>query len=131
MPRKIISTKKAPAALGPYSQAVHIAPGRLMFTAGQVPLDPRTGEVVGDSIEDQTRQVLENLKAIVEAAGVTMEQVIKTTVFMNDLNDFTRMNIIYESYFGAQPPARSTVEVARLPKDVMVEIEAVVQVPEQ
>jgi len=127
MPRKIVETDRAPAALGPYSQAVHIAPGRIMFTAGQVPLHPETGRVVGEGIEDQTRQALENLKGVVEAAGATMEDVVKTTIFMKNMDHFVPMNIVYESYFGILPPARSAVEVARLPKDVLIEIEAVVR----
>ena len=128
MKRKIVKTDQAPAAIGPYNQGVVVHHGDLLFTAGQIPLNPATGQVVGETIEEQTRQVLENLKAVVEAAGGRMDTVVKTTVFLKDMTDFPRMNIVYESYFDASPPARSAVEVARLPKDVKIEIEAVAQV---
>jgi 2-iminobutanoate/2-iminopropanoate deaminase len=128
MSREIIATEKAPAAIGPYSQAVRV--GNLVFTAGQIPLEPATGYVVASGITEQTTRVLENLKAILEAAGTSLAKVVKTTVFLKDFNDFAAMNAVYGSYFGgdgAAPPARSTVEVARLPKDVLVEIEVVAE----
>ncbi len=121
--REIISTEHGPKAIGPYSQAVKA--NGFVFTAGQVALDPATGSVVGTEIKAQTERVMENLKGIVEAAGSTMHKVVKTTVFLKDMNDFAAMNEVYARYFPAAPPARSTVEVSRLPKDVRVEIEVV------
>jgi len=121
--REIISTEHGPKAIGPYSQAVKA--NGFVFTAGQVALDPATGSVVGAEIKAQTERVMENLKGIVEAAGSTMHKVVKTTVFLKDMNDFAAMNEVYARYFPAAPPARSTVEVSRLPKDVRVEIEVV------
>jgi len=123
MTRTIVTTKNAPSAIGPYSQGV-IA-GNLVFTAGQIALNPTTGEPVGKDIKEQTKQVLENLKAILEAAGSNLSNVIKTTVYLKDMNEFAAMNEVYAEFFSANPPVRSTVEVARLPKDVRVEIEAV------
>jgi 2-iminobutanoate/2-iminopropanoate deaminase len=125
-PKTPISTEKAPAAIGPYSQAVRI--GDLLYTSGQVALDPATGQMVPGGIEPQTARVLENLKAVLEAAGASLSQVFKTTVFLKDMNDFAAMNAIYGEYLapeGTIPPARSTVEVARLPKDALVEIEVI------
>ena len=124
MPKKIISTKNAPAAIGPYNQAV-IVNGGLLYTAGQIAIVPPTGEIVAGGIKEQTRQVLENLKAILEAGGSNLAGVVKTTVFLIDMKEFAAMNEVYGQYFGENPPARSTVEVGRLPKDVRVEIEAV------
>ena len=123
--KTIISTPGAPAAIGPYSQAAKN--GGLLFTSGQIPLVPSTGAVVEGDIAAQARQSLENLKAIVAEAGATMDDIIKTTVFIKDMNDFTAINDVYKTYFteGCYP-ARSCVQVARLPKDVGVEIEAVV-----
>lgn len=127
MQKKIISTDKAPAPVGPYQQAVCV--GNLVFTAGQIPLNPKTGALITGSIEDQTRQVLENLKAILIAAGSSLDNTLKTTVFLKDMNDFPQMNAVYAEYFKeAIAPARSTVQVARLPKDVSVEIEAIATV---
>ncbi|HWQ77706.1 MAG TPA: RidA family protein [Anaerovoracaceae bacterium] len=122
--RKIIATKAAPAAIGPYSQGNVF--GNLIFTSGQVPFDPETGSVVGTTIEEQTEQVLNNVKAILEAAGSSLENVLKTTVFIKNMNDFAAMNTVYAKYFkeGALP-SRSAVEVSRLPKDVLVEIETI------
>ena len=120
-----ISTNKAPSAIGPYSQA--IVTGNLIFTSGQIPIDPQTGTIVSSDIERQTRQVLENLKSILEASGSSLSRVIKTTVFIKDMNDFQKINAEYAGYFGEPYPARSCVEAARLPKDVLIEIEAVAE----
>jgi len=122
-PIQIVHTKKAPVAVGPYSQAV--SANGFLFTAGQIPIDPTTGKVTQGDIKVQTRQVMENLKAVVEAGGSSFANVVKTTVFMKDMNEFAAMNEVYGEYFKEHPPARSTVEVARLPKDVRIEIEAV------
>jgi len=121
--REIISTEHGPKAIGPYSQAVKA--NGFVFTAGQVALDPATGSVVGTEIKAQTERVMENLKGIVEAAGSSLHKVVKTTVFLKDMNEFSSMNEVYARYFPAAPPARSTVEVSRLPKDVRVEIEVI------
>jgi 2-iminobutanoate/2-iminopropanoate deaminase len=123
MAKRVIKTEQAPPAIGPYSQAV-VANG-LVFAAGQIPLDPRTGQPVLGDVRVQTRRVLENLKAVLEAAGSSMDKVVKTTVFLRDLNDFGAMNEIYGEYFRENPPARSTVQVVKLPRDAAVEIEAV------
>ena len=122
--RKIVSTDKAPAAIGPYSQANIF--GDFVFTSGQVPLDPATGDMVGTTIEEQTRQVFKNMKAILETAGSSLDKVLKTTVFIKNMNDFEKMNEIYAEFFTeGSYPSRSAVEVARLPKDVLVEIETI------
>ena len=121
--KEIISTTNAPAAIGPYSQAVKA--GNLLFVSGQVPLDPATGAPVEATIQAQTTQSLNNLKAILAQAGATMDNVVKTTVFLKDMEDFAEMNRIYQSFFAADCPARSAVQVGRLPKDVLVEIEAI------
>jgi 2-iminobutanoate/2-iminopropanoate deaminase len=129
MSKQVIATDKAPAAIGPYSQAVRV--GNLVFTAGQIPLDPVTMQVVASDITEQTTRVLENLKAILEAAGTDLTRVVKTTVFITDLNDFAAMNAVYGAYLareGVTPPARTTVEVSKLPKDALVEIELVAEV---
>lgn len=129
MSKAVIATDQAPAAIGPYSQAVRA--GNLVFTAGQIALDPATQQVVAGGIAEQTTRVLENLKAILEAAGTSLARVVKTTVFLKDFNDFAAMNAVYGAYLApesVQPPARSTVEVARLPKDVLVEIEVIAEV---
>lgn len=120
---KQIQTSNAPAAIGPYSQAIKV--GTLLFTSGQIPLRADGSLVEGD-IEVQTRQVLDNLRAVIEAAGGSLSQVVKTTVFLKDLQDFVAMNRVYEAVFGDHRPARSAVQVARLPRDVLVEIEAIV-----
>ncbi|QTH43012.1 RidA family protein [Cohnella sp. LGH] len=122
MSLKIVSTTDAPAAIGPYAQAVRT--GNLLYTSGQIPLTP-AGELVAGGIQDQTRQVLANLKAVLSAEGLEFSDVIKTTVFLKDMNQFAEFNEVYASHFGAHTPARSTVEVARLPKDVLVEIELI------
>jgi 2-iminobutanoate/2-iminopropanoate deaminase len=116
-------TEQAPAAIGPYSQA--IAAAGLVFCSGQIPLDPVTGQIAEGDIETQTRRVLDNLTAVLQAAGSSPEQVVKTTIFLADMNDFATVNTIYAEYFGTEPPARSTVQVARLPRDVRVEVEAI------
>ena len=120
---KRIETKNAPAAIGPYSQA-QVA-GNLVFTAGQIPLDPASGELVQGGIAEQTERVMMNLRAILEAAGASFASVVKTTVFLRDMNDFAAMNEVYGRHFGEHKPARSTVQAARLPRDVGVEIEAI------
>jgi 2-iminobutanoate/2-iminopropanoate deaminase len=122
MSRDIISTKNAPAAIGPYNQAVRFS-GTLVYTAGQIPLDPVSGQVVGTTAAEQAEQCLKNLSAILEAAGSSFDKAIKVTVFMKNMNDFMAVNEVYGHYFAKEPPARSAVEVARLPKDVLVEIE--------
>lgn len=121
--KKIITTDRAPGAIGPYSQAVRA--GDLVFASGQIPIDPATGEFVGPGIAEQTEQVLRNLSAVFEAAGVGMNQIVKTTVFLVDMNDFTVMNEVYGRFFSDEPPARATVQAARLPRDAKVEIEAI------
>ena len=123
--KQVIHTDSAPAAIGPYSQAVQI--GSLLFTSGQVPLDPATGTVVEGGIEEQAAQALNNIKAILNQAGTNMGAVVKTTVFLKDMDDFAAMNEVYAQFFQEPYPARSAVQVARLPKDVLVEIEAVAQ----
>ncbi|MNO52382.1 putative reactive intermediate deaminase TdcF [compost metagenome] len=122
MKKEIISTSKAPGAIGPYSQGVKI--GNLVYTSGQIPLNPIDGSMPS-SIEDQTKQSLENCKAILEEAGTSLDNVIKTTVFLADMNDFVKMNEVYSTYFSANPPARSAVQVAKLPKDAQIEIEMI------
>ena len=121
--REIIATEKAPKAVGPYSQAVRFV--NLVFVSGQIPLDPESGEIVGGDIEVQAKQVLENLKAIVEASGMGLENVLKCTCFLKNMEHFARFNSIYNTYFANVLPARETVEVSRLPKDVLVEISAI------
>lgn len=121
--REIVATEHGPKAIGPYSQAVKA--NGFVFTAGQVALDPATGTMVGAEIKAQTERVMENLKGIVEASGSSLHKVVKTTVFLKDMNDFAAMNEVYARYFPSAPPARSTVEVARLPKDARVEIEVI------
>jgi 2-iminobutanoate/2-iminopropanoate deaminase len=128
MGKKAVSTPLAPAAIGPYSQGI-ATPQGFVFTAGQIPIDPATGTIVSGGIQEQATRVLENVKAIVEAAGSSMQQVVKTTVYLSDLNDFGPMNEIYGRYFATTPPARSTVQVSRLPRDVRVEIDAIALVP--
>jgi 2-iminobutanoate/2-iminopropanoate deaminase len=123
MSKKIVQTAKAPNAVGPYSQAI-IANG-FVYTAGQIPLIPGEGKIVEGDIQAQTRQVLDNLQAVLEGAGTSLANVVKTTVFLKNMDDFARMNEVYAQYFPENPPARSTVEVARLPRDVMVEIEVI------
>jgi len=121
--RKIIQTEKAPAAIGPYSQA-NMA-GGFLFTAGQIPLDAGTMEVVGQTAAEQAQKALENARAVVEAGGLTLDHVLKCTIFIRDMNEFGNINEVYRSFFVDNPPARSVVEVSRLPKDVLVEIEMI------
>ncbi|HJL70648.1 MAG: RidA family protein [Anaerolineales bacterium] len=121
--KKIIATENAPAAVGPYSQA--IAAGELVFTAGQIPLDPESGQLVPGDIEAQTHRALQNLQALLQTASSSLAAVMKTTVFMTDLADFKRMNTVYAQYFVSEPPARSTVQVAALPLGAQIEIECV------
>jgi 2-iminobutanoate/2-iminopropanoate deaminase len=121
--KKIISTTEAPAALGPYSQAVRA--GSTVYCAGQIPLDPKSGQIVSQDITEQTRRVLDNVTAVLQAEGLTFENIVKTTIFLIDLADFQTVNEVYGSYFEKDPPARSTVQVAALPKGARVEIEAI------
>jgi len=121
--KKIITTDRAPGAIGPYSQAVRA--GNLIFASGQIPIDPATGEFVAGGIAEQTEQVLRNLTAVFEAAGAGMNQVVKTTVFLLSMDDFAAMNEVYGRFFSEEPPARATVQAARLPRDARVEIEAI------
>jgi len=124
--KEIISTDKAPAAIGPYSQAVKA--GNFMFISGQIPIDPSTGNVIDGDIKAQTKQCLKNLEAICQSAGLTLDNVVKTTIFITDMSKFPEVNEVYGSFFKENPPARACVEVSALPKGVQVEIEAVVAV---
>lgn len=123
MRREPVKTTNAPAALGPYSQAIKV--GEFVYASGQIAIDPATGEFIGGGIAEQTDRVLKNLSAVLEAAGSSLDQVVKTLVFLADMNDFAAMNEVYGKFFPGAPPARSTVQAARLPKDASVEIEAV------
>ena len=123
MEKSVISTNNAPAAIGPYSQAIKV--GNLVFISGQIPIIPATGEILRGDIKLQTKQALENLKNILDAAGSCIDNVVKTTVFMKDLNDYTAINDVYKEFFTDKPPARAAVQAARLPRDVGVEIEAI------
>ena len=128
MTRNAITAAGAPPAIGPYSQAVRS--GDLLFVSGQIPLDPATGQLVGGDIAAQTHRVLQSLDAIVRAAGATLDDVVKTTVYLADMNDFAAMNRVYATWFADPAPARAAVQVARLPKDAQVEIEAIVRLPD-
>jgi len=121
--KKIISTDNAPAAIGPYAQAVRY--GNMLFVSGQIAIDPGTGQIVEGDIETQTKQVLENLQAIIKAAGMTLQNVLKCSCFLKDMEDFVKFNAVYNSYFAESLPARETVEVGRLPKDARVEVSAI------
>jgi 2-iminobutanoate/2-iminopropanoate deaminase len=121
--KKIISTAEAPAAIGPYSQAVRV--GSTLYCAGQIPLDPKTGQIVAGDITDQTKRVMQNIAAILQAAGLTFDHVVKTTIFLSDFADFQTVNGIYGSYFKKDPPARSTVQAAAQPRNAKVEIEVI------
>ena len=121
--KSIVATEQAPAAIGPYSQAVKT--GEFVFTSGVIPLDPVSGEIVGTDITAQTERVMASLKAVLEAAGSSLDNVVKTTCFLQDLADFAAFNAVYSQSFTSEPPARSTVQVAKLPREVLVEVEAV------
>lgn len=121
--KEVVASKDAPAAVGPYSQAIRS--GSMVFLAGQIPIDPKTGQTNLGTIEEQTAQVFENLKAVLAAAGMTLDNVVSTTVYVKDLNDFAKLNAVYGTYFKDKPPARATVQVQRLPKDAAVEISAI------
>ncbi len=123
--REVVRTDNAPAAVGPYSQAVKVSGGSLLFCCGQIGLDPATGELVGESAAEQCKRVMENLKAVLEAAGGDLSAVVKTTIFLADLGDFGAVNEVYGSYFAANPPARATAESPHLPKGALVEIDAI------
>jgi len=123
MNKKVIQTEKAPKAIGPYSQAIQA--GNLLFLSGQIPIDPSTGELVKGDIQKKTRQVLENMRGILESQKLGMENVVKVTIFLKDMGNFGQVNEVYATYFPYSPPARSTVEVAKLPRDVDIEIEAI------
>ena len=127
MQKDTIYSKDAPEPIGPYSQAIKLSmdSNKLLYTSGQVAIDPKTGNYISGGIKEQTKQVMENLVALIEEAGSDLSKVIKTTVFIKDMNDFAAMNEVYAEYFGESKPARSTVEVARLPKDALVEIELI------
>ncbi len=127
MDKYIVTTERAPGAIGPYSQAVGF--GNLLFLSGQIPLSPETGQIVGDTAEAQTRQVMENLHAVLEAANCSFENVVKATIYLANMNDFARVNEVYGSYFPENPPARATVEVSRLPRNVQVEIDMIAAFP--
>jgi 2-iminobutanoate/2-iminopropanoate deaminase len=123
--KKLIQTEKAPRAVGPYSQGISIESGKLIFTSGQIPLDPQTGEMVDGGIEEQIERVIQNLKAVLEAGGSGLDRVVKTTVFLKHMGDFQVMNRVYEKHFKNNPPARSTIEVSALPKGALIEMECV------
>ena len=120
--KRVIQTEKGPKAIGPYSQAIEA--GDLLFLSGQIPIDPKTGELIMGDIRKQTQQVLENIKGILDSQGIRMEDVVKVTIFLKDMGNFSQVNEVYATYFPSSPPARSTVEVAKLPRDVDIEIEA-------
>jgi len=121
--KKVIQTEKAPQAIGPYSQAIHA--GNMIFLSGQIPLDPKTGELTGGDIQQQTRRVLENMKGVLESQNLGMEDIVKVTIFLKNMEHFSKVNEVYGTYFPSSPPARSTVEVARLPRNAEIEIEAI------
>ena len=123
MNKTIISTDKSPAAIGPYSQAVEV--NGMIYSSGMIPVIPATGQIVDGGVKEQTKQLFDNLKALLGAAGSSLDQVIKTTVFIKDMNDFGAVNEVYATYFDGDYPARSCVEVARLPKDVLIEVEVI------
>ena len=127
MIKRTIQTEQAPAAIGPYSQAIRI--GDFLYTSGQIALDPESGNFLSGEIEEETEQTLKNISAILQAGGVNFENVIKTTVYLSDLNDFTRMNQVYEKYFSKNKPARACVQVAALPKGAKIEIDAIASCP--
>lgn len=126
--KTIIKTDKAPAPIGPYNQAVAVH-GHLLYSSGQIPIDPKTGNIVGENIEEQTTQVCENLREILHASHTGFAHVVKTNVFLKSMNDFAKMNEVYSHFFSVASPARTTVEVSRLPKDVLIEIDVVALIP--
>ena len=123
--KKIISTNNAPAAIGPYNQAIQIGASTMLFVSGQIGFDPKTTLLVSEDVKEQTKQALMNLEAVIQAADFKKEHIVKTTIFLKDMNDFAKVNEVYASFFEKDQPARSTIEVARLPKDAAVEIEAI------
>ena len=123
MKKKVVQTKKAPKAIGPYSQAIQA--GNFLFLSGQIPIDPKTGESVKGDIQQQTQQVLENIKGVLESQKLGMENVVKVTIFLKDIGNFNQVNEVYSTYFASSPPARSTVGVAKLPRDADIEIEVI------
>jgi 2-iminobutanoate/2-iminopropanoate deaminase len=123
--REVIKTEQAPAAIGPYSQAIKVPCGKMIYCSGQIPLDPKTGNIVGTTGAEQCRQVMENIKGLLNASGSYLDQVVKTTIFLTDMAEFAAVNEVYGSYFPSNPPARSTVQVSRLPRDVRIEIEVI------
>ena len=124
--KEIINTDSAPKAIGPYSQAVKISCANLIFVSGQIPLDPKSMQIVGQTASEQCQQVMDNLSAVIAEAGGSLDQIVKTTIYLSDMGDFSAVNDMYATYFDSSPPARATVEVSRLPKDVKVEIDAIV-----
>ena len=126
--KEVITSRAAPKAVGPYSQAIKA--GSILFLSGQLPLDPQTGNIVPGNIEAQTRQSIENIKSILASAGTSLSNVVKTTVFLRNIEHFPEMNLVYQEYFNVDAPARSTVEVSRLPKDALIEIEAIAIIKE-
>ena len=123
MKKRVIQTEKAPKAIGPYSQAIQA--GNFLFLSGQIPMDPKTGELVKGDIRQQTKQVLDNLKGVVESEKLEMKDVVKVTIFLKDIGNFNQVNEVYATYFSSSPPARSTVQVAKLPRDAEIEIDAI------
>lgn len=124
--KKVITSKSAPAAIGPYSQGIEVTGSRLVFLSGQIALDPATGQLVNGGIEAETKQVMRNIEGLLKEMNASFDNVVKSTIFLKDLNDFTTVNQIYGAFFRQNPPARSTVEVSRLPRDAKVEIECIV-----
>lgn len=126
--KEIIRTEKAPAAIGPYSQAIRIEPNAIIYCSGQIPLHPKTGEIVGKTAAEQCKQVMDNIGGLLREAGADYSNIVKTTIFLTDMGDFGPVNEMYSTYFDVNPPARSTVEVSKLPKGVKIEIEAIAAV---
>ena len=125
MEKRVVYTEKAPKPIGPYSQAVLVEGGKFLFVSGQIPIDPSTGEIVGETIEEQAERAIRNMLAIVEEAGGSVENIVKVTAFLSDINDYPKFNEVYEKFFSKSKPARAVVEVANLPKGVKVEIECI------
>jgi len=129
MAREVVRTEKAPKAIGPYSQAIKVDCGKMIFCSGQIPLDPQTGAMIEGDVAAQTRRVMENLRAVLEAAGAGFEHVVRCNIFLADMNDFAVVNEVYGQYFPKDPPSRATVQVARLPRDARVEIDCIAVLP--